>query len=179
MIHAKAYFILRDNDIIDLIQTINLSILRDIVTIFGVAIGFSYYILNLRNGRETRQAQLFSQIHNQWNNKEFIKKFMEILNLWSWSNEDDFWDKYGQILNVDAYVSFITVLWYFEFVGVLLRRRLLDINLVDALYSDRYVQFWEKYESILQGLREDFKNPHYYRNSEYLYTRLKEHQQNF
>ena len=160
-----------------MIQTINLSTLRDIVAILGVAIGFSYYILNLRNGRETRQAQLFMQIHNQWNNREFIRQFMEILNLWNWSDEDDFWKRYGQISNVEAYVSFITVLWYFESVGTLLKSRLINIKLVDALYSDRYVQFWEKFETILQGLREDFNNPEYYKNSEYLYTRLKKHQQ--
>jgi hypothetical protein len=160
-----------------MIQAYNLSTIRDIVAIIGVAIGFSYYILNLRNGRETRQAQLFMQIHNQWNNKEFIKPFMEILNLWQWDSEDEFWRKYGQISNVEAYVSFITVLWYFESVGTLLKSRLINIKLVDALYSDRYVQFWEKFETILQGLREDFKNPTYYQNSEYLYTRLKKHQQ--
>ena len=158
--------------------TIPLSTLRDVVAIVGVAIGFTYYILNLRNGRQTRQAQLFMQIHNQWNNKEFIKQFMDILNLWQWNNDDDFWYKFGQISNEEAYVSFITVLWYFESVGTLLRKRLIDIKLVDALYSDRYVQFWEKYESILQGLRNDFQNPEYYKNSEYLYTRLKKHQKN-
>ena len=76
-----------------MIQSLNLSTVRDIVAILGVAIGFSYYILNPRNGRETRQAQLFMQIHNQWKNKEFIRQFMEILNLWRWDTEDDFWEK--------------------------------------------------------------------------------------
>ena len=98
---------------------------------------------------------------------------MDILNLWKWDDVDEFWKTYGQHTNHDAFISVTSILWYFESVGILLRRKLIDVNLIDALYSDRYIQFWKKIEPILRGIRDDFDNPHYYSNCEYLHDELK------
>jgi hypothetical protein len=98
---------------------------------------------------------------------------MDLINLWDWDDADEFWNKYGQRTNHDAFVSLTSILWYFESVGILLRRKLIDINLIDDLYSDRYIRFWEKIEPILRGIRDDFDNPNYYSNCEYLHNELK------
>ncbi len=48
-----------------------LSVVRDLVAIFGVIAGFGYYVLTVRNNQEnqrqqleTRQAQLYMQVYN-------------------------------------------------------------------------------------------------------------------
>ncbi len=48
-----------------------LSVVRDLVAIFGVIAGFGYYVLTVRNKQEnqrqqleTRQAQLYMQVYN-------------------------------------------------------------------------------------------------------------------
>lgn len=154
---------------------IDLQTLSVMIAAVSVVVVTSYYVLNISNARKTRQAQLFMQIHNQWNDRKFVEEFMELLNLWEWNDQDDFWNKYGQRTNPEAYVSLTSILWYFEGVGVLLKKGLIDINLADALYSDRYVRFWEKFNPILQGIRDDYENPQYYQNGEYLHKELKRH----
>lgn len=67
----------------------------------------------------------------------------------------------------------IEIAWYFEGVGQLLKDRLIDIRLVDAMYSDRVIRLWEKFYPIVVGLREQYRNPDYYGNFEYLYRELK------
>jgi len=84
---------------------------------------------------------------------------MELLNLWECKDQDDFWNKYGQRMNLEAYVSLTSILLYFEGVGMLLKKGFIGISLVDALYTDRYVWFWEKFNPILQGIRDDYDNP--------------------
>jgi hypothetical protein len=61
---------------------IEISIIRDLVAIFGVIAGFSYYVLAVRATRknqeltlETRQAQLFMQLYNRWSDPEFGKYY--------------------------------------------------------------------------------------------------------
>ena len=59
---------------------IELSVIRDLVAIFGVIAGFSYYVLTVRNAQrnqqhqlETRQAQLFMNVFNTFASKEYQK----------------------------------------------------------------------------------------------------------
>ncbi len=95
------------------------------------------------------------------------------MNRWEWKDWDDFWAKYGQRSNEEAFITVIEVVWYFEGVGQLLRDGLIDIRLVDAMYSDRVIRLWEKGYPIVVGLREQYRNPDYYGNFEYLYRELK------
>ena len=44
---------------------IELSVIRDLVAIFGVIAGFSYYVVTVRNQNRARQAQLFMQIFSR------------------------------------------------------------------------------------------------------------------
>ena len=76
---------------------IELSVIRDLVAIFGVIAGFSYYVLTVRNAQrtrdltlkaqeqavETRQLQLFMQLYEKTLAKENWAAYQEILNEWS------------------------------------------------------------------------------------------------
>ena len=70
----------------------------------------------------------------------------------------------------------VEVGWYFDGVGQLLRDKLIDIRIVDTMYSDRVIRFWEKGYPIVMGLRELYRNPDYYGNFEYLYREMKKRQ---
>jgi len=137
----------------------------------GVCVATAYYVMTLRNQNRTRQAQLFMQIHEQWRNRNFIKRFYDALNNWEWEDEGDFWRRYGQGPNEEAFITVIELAWYFDGVGQLLRDGLIDIGLVYAMYSDRVIRLWEKFLPIIEGLRD--QNPEYYGNFEYLYEELK------
>ena len=66
-----------------------LSTLQTIALIVGIA----YYLIIMRNSQrnqkiqvETRQAQLFMQIYDHYNDREFAKLVQEPLHLWEWEN---------------------------------------------------------------------------------------------
>ena len=160
------------------IETVSVSLAA-----LSVVLGVIYYILNLRDQKrnmkltlETRQAQLFMQINAQWRDRDFIKRFYDMLNNWKYTDVKDFWSKYGQDVNEDAFVTMVEIGWYFESVGQLLRDGLIDVKLVDAMYSDRLIRLWEKSYTIIEGLRKVHHNPDYYGNYEYLYKELKRRQ---
>ena len=139
----------------------------------GVCVATAYYVMTLRNQNRTRQAQLFMQVHAQWGDRAFIKGFYDILNKWEWKDFDDWGSKYGQSSNEEAFLTFCEIIWYFDGVGLLVRERLIDIGLVEAIYLDRVIKLWDKGYTLTMGLRELNRNPDYYGNFEYLYNELK------
>ena len=99
-----------------------------------------------------------------------------MLNIWEFEDAEDFFNKYGQTANEEAFITAIEVVFHFEGVGQLLRDGLIDIELVDSLYSSRVIDLWEKFLPLVNYLRTQAfgrPNPDYYKNFEYLYTTLK------
>ena len=81
------------------------------------------------------------------------------MNQWKWKDNADYWSKYGQNANEEAFVTSLEVLWYFEGVGQLLRDGLIDVGLVEAMYSDRVIRLMEKFRPIFEGLRDGVSVP--------------------
>ena len=159
-----------------MVDQLTLQTIGILFTGISLTIAALYYTMTIRNQNRTRQAQLFMQVHSQWKDRAFIKGFYDIMNNWEWDDVEDFWVKYGQAANEDAFITIIEVAWYFEGVGQLLRDGLIDIRLVDSMYSSRVIDFWEKMLPVVHYLREQAfgrPNPDYYINFEYLYTALK------
>ena len=136
-----------------MIDTITLQIIRDIVTIFGVLAGFTYYVLNVRNSQriqkmtlETRQAQLFMQIYNRWADREMTKMEYEFQE-WQWNDYDDYVRKYES--DVNSLSLRTTIGKYYEGIGVLVKRGLVDPTFVDDLMSTGILRYWEKFEPIV------------------------------
>jgi len=146
-----------------------------ILTGVSMAIALTYYAIQIRNQNKTRQAQLYMQIHSKWSDREFIRGFYNALNEYEFNDAEDFFAKYGQGVNEDAFVTINEITRYFEGVGQLLRDGLIDFRLVKSLYSYRIIDLWEKYYPLVVYLRESafgHPNPEFYENFEYLYNEL-------
>ena len=138
----------------------------------GVLIAAVYYVLNMRVTLQTRQAQLFMPIYSTYHSDEYMKAYSEIMR-WKWENYDDYINKYGPESNPEAYIMYRKVFGFFEGVGVLVRRRLIDPSLVDDLMSGAIVQYWERFESILLERRRRLNWPQVGEQIEYLYNEVK------
>jgi len=62
------------------VDPVTLQMVRDVVAIFGVIAGFTYYVLTVRSSQrtqrqqlETRQAQLFMQLYRLYDTKDFME----------------------------------------------------------------------------------------------------------
>ena len=166
---------------------IELSVIRDLVAIFGVIAGFTYYVLTVRNAQrtrelslkaqeqalETRQAQLFMEIYNEYRDKEFQRNISSIYNIWEWDGYDDFQEKYGRSTNSDAYSSFASVNSYFEGLGLLVQRGYIDPELVEDLLGGVIIRYWERIRPLTMERRERRDWPELVEWLEYLYDVIK------
>jgi hypothetical protein len=61
---------------------------------------------------------------------------------------------------------------FYDQVGVLLRRGLIDFELVDALLGNSAPQLWEKVEPVVEEARVKSDDPRLYEHFEYLYSEM-------
>lgn len=149
------------------------NILFDLVGIISLIIAASYYIFISRNTIKTRKAQLFLNVYNQFRDYEFLQRWSETFFKWEWKNFDDFIKKYGPINNIKAFSEYLSMSAYFEGIGVLVKNKLIDIDIVEELMSSPIIWMWEKTESVTNGYREYYNSPELWEWYEYLYTELK------
>ena len=149
-----------------------------VVGVVTLIIGVLDSVLSNRSSRktgettlETRQAQFFMQIYGSFHEVEFFDKFTNILT-WRWEDYDDFMGKYGWRANPEAWHSFGAVSAFFEGIGVLVHRGLIDIRLVGELMSRHIVMYWEKIGPVSMEMRRRLELPvDWY--LEYLYDEMR------
>ena len=141
---------------------IELSTIRDLVAIFGVIAGFSYYVLTVRNNQrnqahqlETRRAQLYMTMFNTINNQEIWKLIHEISE-YNYTDYDDFMQKYGPTHNPEAFEKLTKVWWFFTEMGTLVYRGFITVNDCIHLIGDQPIEEWSRFETAIVGLREHF-----------------------
>jgi uncharacterized Zn finger protein len=160
----------------------------------GILVGIVYYLTIMRNQQrtrelalksqeltrkaqeqalETRQAQLFMPIYSKFYEKEFMKDFGNVVRNWEWDDYDDFYEKYGVEKNPEAWSSFIATMDYFEGIGVLVKRKLIEASLIDDLISGLVMMYWEKSESYIRESRLRRNYPQFAEFFEYLYNEVK------
>ena len=127
---------------------IELSAIRDLVAIFGVIAGFSYYVLTVRATRknqrqqlETRQAQLFMTLYETYRSTEFRKQWTAIINQ-EYTDFNDFWEKYGLENNPEAWANWQSVASFFHGIGILVKKGIVEPSLLDELISPNVFFAW-------------------------------------
>jgi hypothetical protein len=158
----------------------------------GLLVGIAYYLIIMRNTQrtreltlqsqeltrkaqeqalETRQAQLFMQIFNEYRKPEQMRLFLRSLQM-TWDDYDDFLKRYGSE-NYEKREPFSAMSHFFDGVGILLDEGLVNLDLVARLIHGDLKVFWEKYKPVILEFREKWNNPHYLENMEYLYNEVK------
>ena len=161
-----------------------------VIAAVSVVIGVINSILSSRRAAEndqmmleTRQAQLFSQISSWWRSREAIKAYRNIRyhyyedkieNNLSWS---DFFEKYGSHGDVEAYSDQMTLWAFFEGIGILVKKNLIDVEIVNDLLSGRMIWMWENMIGPnVDLIRKVTDDPTQYDSIEYLYHEMKHRQ---
>ena len=154
-----------------------------IVAAIGVLVGVALTYFELRNlvrqretDVETRQVQLFMQLYDHYYNKDTMKDENEVIFQWKWKDFEDFWQKYGPETNVEAFSKWDSLETYIKGVGVLVKRKLINPDLVEDLMGTSIILHWEKFRSIIKGIRSNYW-PHAYEWYEYLYNEMQKREQ--
>ena len=106
-----------------------------IVAAVGVIVGVVFTVLQLRNLVKTRQTDLVTRLYSTMGNREFQETWDRIMK----SEYKDLAD-FNKNYSVEGYQIGI----FFEGIGVLLHRKLVDIGLVDDLFTSPIKMTWEK-----------------------------------
>jgi hypothetical protein len=131
----------------------------------GVFVAAVYYVMtlrvqqtNARNTLETRKAQTYMQYWEKTNTDEWRRDLDEIINEWSYTDFDDFWEKYGPDTNPEQNRKFLKQGYYFEHIGLLVKEDLIDPQLI-YWWDITPIRFWEKYEPVYLEYRERYEPP--------------------
>ena len=155
----------------------------DIQTLIGyltpisLTVGVIYYIITLNNTRknqqlqlETRQAQLFMSIYNRFHEVEFWKHLGE-LQQWEWKSIEEYHEKYNS--RPEMIAKWNSVGSFFEGMGVMVKRELIDVSVVDDLMSGPLMGLWQKWEHTILELRRRRNMPTMWEWYEYLYEEVR------
>ena len=154
---------------------IDLQTVLTYLTLISVPIGVLYHIMTLNNQSrnqkltlENRNAQLLMTIYDKYTETELLRQQINILSK-EWKDIDDFWDNYGPSSNPEFYTQFSRLAYYFDGIGVLVRRELVEKDAIYDLMGAHILQYWNiVYGPLMTGLREKWNNPDAYLQFEYL-----------
>jgi len=162
---------------------VELSVIRDLVAIFGVIAGLTYYVLTVRNAQrtreltlmaqeqavETRQAQLFWQLTDKFTSKDGLDH-MRVLGEATWSSYEEWLEKYQNDVEYSNAYSWLATI--FNSRGVLLREGLLNVRLVALIASGPTLYWWEKHKDVIYNERKRRNNRRFCSEWEYSYNSL-------
>jgi hypothetical protein len=153
---------------------VDLSLLQSVSYIagaFGVCMAAFYYVYNMRAAERNKKIQLSISIADKLGSKEFQRDWV-MLYLLNWKDIDDFMKKYDVSVNTEAsrenFAQRHSVWMAYENIGYLLRKGLVDDEIVyNAAGWDSY-DLWAKYWPMIDHYRRKETGPRWYENFEFL-----------
>jgi hypothetical protein len=157
-----------------MIELESLQMIREIVTIFGVIAGVSYYIMTVRNAQKNRMIDMvFQRMHTR--SAEYFKDSLDITpSTFDWETVEEFHRKYNWRKTPDIISKRAALADRFTAWGMLLRQGLIDIDFVAKVFPPAFVMvWWERNEPLYQEERKVTNFPEHYEDLEFLYNALK------
>jgi hypothetical protein len=134
---------------------------------------------------ETRQAQLFTQIYDWWRSRDGVKayanyryKYNKLVQAMGFEEFCNAYTMVGAEGDIEIHADQGTLLHFFEGLGVLVKKGLIDIELVEDLLSQRIIWLWENMIGpSMDYIRKITDDPKQYDSIEYLYHEMKRRHQ--
>lgn len=146
------------------VQTVSIAIASA-----GVFAASIYYILQIRHQNRMRQTDLVMKLYSQFSSLEFQKVWYEVLKREA-KGYYDYEKKYG-------FTEYSAIDIFFEGIGILLKRKLIGIELVDDMFTTPVKWTWEKMKDITLEWRKVRKAPEIGEWLEYLYNEMQKREQ--
>ena len=131
---------------------------------------------------ETRQAELFMQLYNRWSSPELVNAYI----VSRYQIQDD---ELKQLIDhfltaplrdersIEIFKHQQVMNLFFEGLGMLVKKQLIDINIVEDLLKQRFIWFFERMTPFIIQTRQGLRDPTMFSNMEYLYHELKQREQ--
>jgi hypothetical protein len=146
------------------VQSVSIAIASVSVTVAAI-----YYIFQIKHQIKTRQTDLVYRLYTVFGSKEMRQTWEKVT-----TREDMNFSTYQKEFGLSDVNE---IGWFFEGVGVLLHRGLIDITVVDDLFSSPIKISWEKLRPVAEGERKQFNRPQIWEWWEYLYNEMQKREQ--
>ena len=146
-----------------------------VVAALGVVIGVVYYVLDMRNQTRMRKTDMLMKLYQSSTNNEFMDAFWKVMSL-QVKDYQDYVKQYGELSETDNPMNraFFTTAAFYEMVGILLLRKLIDlVTVYDVWGSTNPVMLFEKIKPIVLNFRRESNEPAMFMGFEYLCVELK------
>ena len=139
------------------------AISASLAVVIGVIIG----LLQLRSQNRLRQVDIVMRLYSSFEQEEFARHYLRLAR-WKYKT----YRAYRKRHSSEDSVSFFVVGTFFEGLGLLLKRNLAPIALLDDLLSGPILEMWPKVRPIVLGIREELHQPARFEWFEFLYERM-------
>jgi len=140
----------------------------------GVFAGAVYYILQIRHQTRTRQTDLVMRLYATFSSNEFQDAWEKV------RARASVFDSIDDIYDFDKKVGLREVnqvCLFFEGIGILLQRKLVDTIMIEDLFGGAIARAWEKVKNGVVKARQQLNDPTIYYYFEYLYNEIKKREQ--
>ena len=154
------------------IQTISIAIAS--TGVFAAAI---YYIFQIRHQTRLRQTDLVMRLYSTFAGEDHRTAGKKVIWI-TYEDYDDYVKKYGAPNSEEPIPTAVdTVLYFYEEVGVLLSKKLIDIDLIEQLFGYNIMLVGTKIMPIIEEGRKRLNVQRFWANFEYLYNEMKKREQ--
>ena len=165
---------------------IDLQTVLTYITLISVPVGVFYHIMTLQNTRknqeltlkaqqlatETRQATLFMNLYQTARSPQFTEYSDHILFRINFTDWEDLEQKLHPDTRSEERTMWFSVLYFYDGIGLLVKKNLVDISMVDEMFGLQIKMLWQKMGPHEIESRERFNEPSLFRNFEYLYNEI-------
>ena len=158
----------------------DIASISTVIAAASVVVGVVFAVLQLRQVVKTRNLGLIIQLNPSFrvSHSEMTEAQSKLFSM-EYEDYDDFKKKYGELTSEGEVQKAISVMFgYFEGMGLLLHRKLIDISIVDWVTggSGGVKILWDKMKPILEGVSKEY-NIRAFQWTEYLYNELQKREQ--
>lgn len=151
------------------IQTISIAIASS-----GVFVAAIYYIFQIKHQAKMRQTDLVIRLYSTFSSNEFQDAWAKVRTR---ANEFDSLDDIYDFDSKAGLREVNQVCLFFEEVGILLQRELVDTSMIEDLFGGAIARTWETVSPGVTKARQQLHDPTIYYYFEYLYNEMKKRQQ--
>jgi len=147
----------------------DITSLSAIVAAISVVVAVIFAILQMRHATKTRTTGLVIQLNPGL--RASVTELMDaskILKL-QFNSYEGYLEKFGDPMSDKA---LITLASYYDGLGFLLYKRLIDMEIIEYLGRYAIANIWEKLKPIITGMRKDIGWPDLFEWFEYLYKEM-------
>jgi len=154
-------------------EPVTLQTLLTYLTLISVPVGVVYHILTLRNQGKTRRTQLFMDVYTKFLGTVETTQENQRFNRLKFDGYNDFIEKYSWESHPWVRAKLYHTMMFYEGIGLLVKRGLIDVEMVDDFMSGVIMGFWGRYGPVLKGIARDMDYPTYGEWTEYLYNQIR------